>query len=284
MRTLFDVIGDIFHGIQVALAFLMAMVYEVIPSLGVSIIVVTILINILVFPLTLKQTRSSRAMQEIQPEIKRLQKKYKDEPETLQKEMLALYKEKGVNPAGCLIPMLVQMPIWFALFQVLRVVGEVPNLVNLTDSSTALHQDLIEGHPGFLGIDLTVSASSIMSTDGLVAALPYFSLIVLVIVTQFVQQKMLTPSSQDQQARQMQGVMRIMPLFFGFISYSLPAGLVLYFATSNLFRIGQQQLIFKLDGRPGQSPAPPQQAEEEPKPPPKKPQGSAKKRSRRRRK
>ena len=290
--------GEIWTTIQEILAGMIALVYQVIPSLGISIIVVTIVINILVFPLTLKQTRSSRAMQEIQPEIKRLQKKYKDDPETLQKEMLGLYKEKGVNPAGCLFPMLIQLPIWFALFSVLRVDTSTepptPNLQKLVSPETDLYQDLVAGDTGFLSLDLFLSASQILSLEGLVSALPYFLLIAIVIVTQYVQQRMLTPSTgtDDKQVRQMQGIMRIMPLFFGFISYSLPAGLVLstdgvlsgtpsYFATSNIFRIGQQQLILKMDGRPGS--AKEAEEEKEPNPKPKKQQGSAKKRNRRRR-
>ena len=278
--------GEIWNAIQEVLAGLIALVYQLIPSLGISIIVVTILINILVFPLTLKQTRSSRAMQEIQPEIKKLQKKHKDDPENLQKEMLALYREKGVNPAGCLLPMLIQLPIWFALFSVLRVDGNgVPNLQKLVDPSTDLYQDLVAGDTGFLAIDLFTSASDVFSADGILATLPYLLLIAIVIVTQFVQQRMLTPSTgtDDRQARQMQGIMRIMPLFFGVISWGLPSGLVLYFATSNIFRIGQQQLILNMDGRPGE-PNKEAEKQEEPNPKPKKPQGSAKKRNRRRRK
>ena len=98
----------------------MSVFYDIVPNYGISIIFLTLLINLVLFPLTLKQTRSTRAMQEIQPEVKKLQKKYKEEPESLNKEMMALYKEKGVNPAGCLLPMLVQMPIWFGLFRLLR--------------------------------------------------------------------------------------------------------------------------------------------------------------------
>jgi YidC/Oxa1 family membrane protein insertase len=275
--------GEVWQSFQELIAAVMAIIYQVLPNFGVTIIILTLVINIVVFPLTLKQTRSSRAMQEIQPEIKKLQKKHKDDPESLNKEMMALYRERGVNPAGCLFPMLVQFPIWIALFRVLNNPG------SFLQPSTRLAQDLEVGKNGFLGLDLTASASGIMSLDGLLAASPYFLLIGLVIVSQYVQQKMLTPQTgdQDRQARQMQGMMKIMPLFFGFISYSLPAGLVVYFATSNLFRIGQQQFIFKIDGKPGHASAKKEETtEDEPGPPPKpkKPQGSARKRNRRRRK
>ena len=273
--------SEIWNGLQELIAGLMALIYQVVPSFGLTIIILTIIINILVFPLTLKQTRSSRAMQEIQPEMKKLQKKYKEDPETLQKETMALYRERGVNPIGCLFPLLVQFPIWIALFQVLR---SLEHLLSLLDPTSRLYQELSEGLTGFLGLNLIESASAVLSAEGLLAALPYFFLILVVVVSQYIQQRMLTPNpeTQDRQARQMQSVMKIMPLFFGFISYNLPAGLVLYFATSNIFRIGQQQLIFKIDGRP--EPPSAKKEETDPKPTPKRPQGSAKKRNRRRRK
>lgn len=290
--------GAIWDGFKEILAALIALIYQVVPNFGLTIIILTVLLNILVFPLTLKQTRSARAMQEIQPEVKKLQKKYKDDPESMNKEMMALYRERGVNPAGCLLPMLVQFPIWIALFRVLSIEcapglscppSEMqPQLLRLLESGTRLYGDLeAETLGNFLGMDLFKSASDVFSLDGLVGALPYVFLILIVVVSQFVQQRMLTPpsASQDSQARQMQGIMKIMPLFFGFISWSLPAGLVVYFATSNLFRIGQQQLIFKIDGRPD---APKEKAKEDPDQPddpkPMPEQGSAKKRGRRRRK
>ena len=86
------------------------------PNLGVAIILLTVAISLVLFPLTLKQTRSMKAMQEIQPEVKRLQKELKGEKEELNKELMALYQERGVNPAAGCLPMIVQMPLWFALF------------------------------------------------------------------------------------------------------------------------------------------------------------------------
>ena len=89
-------------------------------SLGLSIILLTIVINLLVFPLTLKQTRATRAFTAIQPEIKRIQKEYKDDPQEMQKKLMELQKSAGATPGGCLLPLLVQMPIWFALFRLLQ--------------------------------------------------------------------------------------------------------------------------------------------------------------------
>ncbi len=256
----------------------MSLFYDVIPNYGISIILLTVLINVILFPLTLKQTRSTRAMQEIQPEVKRLQKQYKEEPETLNKEMMALYKEKGVNPAGCLLPMLIQMPIWFGLFRLLRSPDQfMPAGSNLLAALQA-------GLPKFLGMNLGDSPSTALQA-GWVGAIPYLIVVLLVIATGWIQSKQATPQSSDGAGRQAQMMTKIMPLMFGVFSYSFPAGLNLYFVTANLFRIGQQSVIFKIDGRPEPPPAQKKKnGGDEPPPRPSKPQGSEKKRKRRRRK
>ena len=100
--------------------------YGLVPNLGVAIILLTVAVGLLMFPLTLKQTRSMRAMQLLQPELKRLQKEYVGDKPGLQQATLALYKERGVNPAAGCLPMLLQMPIWFALYQVLQSFSATP--------------------------------------------------------------------------------------------------------------------------------------------------------------
>lgn len=219
--------------------------YQIIPNLGIAIVMLTIGLSILMFPLTLKQTRSMRAMQEIQPEVKRLQKELKGNREELNKELMALYSERGVNPAAGCLPLIVQMPIWFALFSVLR--------------NT---EDYIDADPintTFLGMDLTVSPSMAIpdafSSGDILAAIPYIVLLIYIVAAGFYQQYQTTQtrngddSEKTPQQQSMQTVMKVMPLFFGFITWSLDAGLGIYFATSSTFRIGQQSLIYWIDGR-----------------------------------
>jgi len=281
--------GAFFDGIKQVLGWFLGFFYDVIPNYGVAIVLLTILINVVLFPLTLKQTRSTRAFQTIQPEIKRLQKEYKEEPQVLQAEMMKMQKEAGATPGGCLIPLIVQMPIWFALFRVLRGAASAEEIVDSgIPASSSLYQHLVEGGGRFLGMDLGFEPSTIYSTEGLVATLPYLTLMALMVAVQFVQQWHAQPRDgrpQDKQAQQMQTITKFMPLFIGFISWSFPAGLTLYWATSNIFRLGQQAMIFRMDGRPT---APPKAEPEEGSPddqnaPPAKPQGSAKKKQRRRR-
>jgi YidC/Oxa1 family membrane protein insertase len=201
-----------------------------------------------VFPLTLKQTRATRAFTEIQPEIKRIQKEYKDEPQEMQKRLMEVQKSAGATPGGCLLPLLIQMPIWFALFRLLQ------TPLDSINSESALGVALQDGTvKTFLGMDLSASPSQAVAI-GITTAIPYLIMIVLMVATQYVQQWHSTygqerPAGQPGAGAQ-QAITKIMPLFIGFISWNFPAGLVLYWSTSNLFRLGQQALIFKIDGRP----------------------------------
>jgi YidC/Oxa1 family membrane protein insertase len=224
--------------------------YQIIPNLGIAIILLTIMLSLLMFPLTLKQTRSMRAMQEIQPEVKRLQKELKGDREELNKQLMALYSEKGVNPAAGCLPLIVQMPIWFALF---RVLGDTEQYIEVPPGESINTQ--------FLGMDLTVSPSSAIpdafSSGDILAAIPYIVLLIFIVAAGFYQQYQTTQmrSSNGEvvektaQQQSMQTAMKIMPLFFGFITWSLTSGLGIYFATSSVFRIGQQSLIFWMDDR-----------------------------------
>lgn len=213
---------------------------------GLSIIFLTIAINIVVFPLTLKQTRATRAFTEIQPKIKKIQAEFKDDPQEMQKQLLAVQREAGATPGGCLLPLLVQMPIWFALFRLLR------EPLEFIDVTSALGASIAEGTSTFLGMMLGTSPSEAMA-QGLSVAVPYLVIIAFMVATQYVQQWHSTYGQDrpDQKgAGAQQAITKIMPLFIGFISWNFPAGLVLYWMTSNLFRLGQQVLIFRIDGRP----------------------------------
>jgi YidC/Oxa1 family membrane protein insertase len=278
---------------------LLALLFNIWPNnYGVAIVLLTLIVMLLLFPLTLKQTRSMKAMQEIQPEIKKLQKEHKDNREEMNKQMMALYQERGVNPAAGCLPLIIQMPIWFALFQVLRVgpSDADPTVLDPSDiipADSRLAEALLEGDTQFLGMDMLQSPSSAASS-GLVGAIPEILLVLVVVATGFYQSVQMTRrrkgdgvQQENKQAQQMQTVAKIMPLFLGFISWGFPTGLVLYFAVSNLFRIGQQAVIFRMDddasgsegknaGRSEPPPAPPKQSGPSP--------HASKKRNRRRRK
>ncbi len=242
--------GAFFDGLQDFLGSALAFFYDLIPSYGLSIVFLTIAVNLILFPLTLKQTRSTRAFQSIQPEIRRIQKEYKERPEELQKELMRTQREAGATPGGCLLPLIVQFPIWLALFRVLSAPGHIPAESNLSAAIAA-------GETRFLGMDLGTRVSEAVGL-GVGTALPYLAMLAVMVASQYIQTWHATAGQvkpDNPQAAAGQAVSRIMPLFIGIVSYNFPAGLVLYWMTGNIFRLIQQFVIFRIDGRPQFAPA-----------------------------
>ena len=164
-----------------AIAFLLSYIYDFITSYGFSIALLTVVINVIIFPLTLRQTRSTKRMQDAQSDIKSLQKKHKDNKEELNKAMAAMYKEKGINPLGCILPLIVQMPIWFALFRVLR------EPLSFIPSTSLLFKDLENSSSlTFFNMDLQIPPSEVSEW---IERVPYLVLILFVILTALYQQQ-----------------------------------------------------------------------------------------------
>jgi YidC/Oxa1 family membrane protein insertase len=184
-------------------------------SLGLGIIFLTIIVRIVIFPLTLRQLRSTRAMQALQPRISELQKKYGKDKKKLSEETMKLYREAKINPLGCLWPMLIQFPIWIALYQaILRVLNEQPAGLNTN----------------FLWMDLTAGRD--------------FFLAILVMASMYLLQKMSTVPSADPKQQRMSSIMvLVFPLMFGLITLMLPSGLGLYFLMSNIIGIVMQYYV-----------------------------------------
>lgn len=245
--TLWDLIKE-------GLGWSLATAYAFIPSFGIAIILVTIVINTLLFPLTLKQTRSSRAMMSIQPELQRIRRDYKDQREEMQRRMTELQRNHGASPLGCLGPMLVQSPVLFAIFRVLNDPTGLQNDLSPVPPGSALWEAIRAEEAKFVGMDLGIAPSEAISA-GVGAAIPYLATMIAMIAIQYVQQwytqrDQAAAGGGERQRRQMQMFTRIMPLFLGFISWNFPAGLLLYWTTSNLVRLGQQIAINWMDGRP----------------------------------
>lgn len=239
---------DIFNSIVDGMGAVLSFLYSGVPNYGVAIIGLTVLVRLVLFPLTAKQARSMQKMQLVQPEIKRIQAQYKNDRQKLNEEIMKFYKENKINPmAGCL-PLLLQMPIFFALFRVLTEPQDhIPGKSTLFEALCGgLSPDDCDGNTRalkFLGMNLSTAASSV--TGGFADTLPYFLLIALVVVTGYLQFKQ-TQSRQTGPANPQMAMMgKIFPVMFAFISYSMPSGVVLYFLVSNAWQIGQQALIFR---------------------------------------
>ncbi|NLE43856.1 MAG: YidC/Oxa1 family membrane protein insertase [Chloroflexi bacterium] len=235
-----------FDFIAYPLANLMLLLYYLLGhSTVVAITVLTILINLALLPLTMGQQKSARRMQDLQPEMEKLQKKYAKDKERLAQEQMKLYKEKGVNPMGGCLPLLVQMPIWFGLYRaIVYIIPTTP--LDVFQFSGHIYKWLpgIEGllplQSNFLGMDL-----------GQPPGMPQwwsYALPVLVFVTSWLQQKLLTPPTpsageQSQAAMMSQQMQIMMPLMFMFFTLQWATGLSIYFIVSNLIRIGQYYLF-----------------------------------------
>ena len=202
---------------------------------GLAIIALTVIVRLISWPLTKRQLNSTKAMQEMQPKIQELQKKYGKNQQKLQQEMMKLYKEAGINPLGCIWPMLVQLPIWIALYQAI-----MSALATTPESLLGLAQRLYSWDIVNQAIPLS---SSFLWLD-LGQPDPYFILAIIVGGTMWVQQKMTTAPTVDPRQQSTNRMMTLlMPLMFGFLTLMFPSGLALYWAVSNIIGIVTQYFV-----------------------------------------
>ena len=196
-------------------------IYNLVNNYGLAIVLFTVVVKTILLPLTIKQTKSMKAMQDIQPKVQEIQNKYKDKPEKQNQEIMKLYQEATINPmAGCL-PLLIQFPILIGLYNVLRQPVKYGVFANEAARAAA--------DTGFLWIP------SLSAPDKTLI------LAVLAGVTTFITQKLTMPKDQQQ------GSMKFMTYFMSIMMFwwgiSFPAGLTLYWTVSNLYQLAQQYLV-----------------------------------------
>jgi YidC/Oxa1 family membrane protein insertase len=207
----------------VPILLLMNWVYKYVGNYGIAIILLTVVSKTLFYPLTVKSMRSMKAMQTLQPQVNALRSKYKSDPQRLQKETMELYRQHKVNPVGGCLPMIAQVPIFYALYLALSVSVELQNAAFICFGHVP------QGVPLIGGMDLWIC--DLAKQD------PTYILPILMGVTMFVQQKMTPVAGDPRQAK----MMLIMPFFFTFMFLNLPSGLVLYWTMSNILQILQQK-------------------------------------------
>jgi len=217
-------------------------------NFGLAIIFFTLLIRLISYPLNARQMKSTQAMQDLQgsDEWQKIQKKYKNDKEKLAQEQMRVYKEKGVSPFGSCLPTLIQFPIIIALYQsITRSLAVTP--LQLLDLSKHITNGayLIPLNRDFLWMDLSQPERLYILGFGIP------SLAIVVAATSYLQTKLMTPagpSSGGDQSAQMTKMMGLyMPLFMGWLAYSFPSGLAIYFITSNVASIAQYGLMGRLD-------------------------------------
>jgi YidC/Oxa1 family membrane protein insertase len=274
-------IGEIAHPFFVAFAWLIETFYALIPNYAVAIALLTVVVMIVVFPITRRATRSMMKMQLLAPELKKIQQRYKTPPGTpiaekqearqkLNEEMMALYRENNVSPTGGCLPMLLQLPIFWILYGTIRGLIHTKAFSTVAAAATYCHGrntgkicpqplyisrsshlysaiEAAHGHLNAFGINLANSVRTGGLSWGTKA--PLIALILVAIALQYIQIKQVSGRNAAAAAAnpQMQQMQRIMPIVFAVIYIAIPAGVNVYFIVSSLFRIGQQEFMYRRD-------------------------------------
>jgi YidC/Oxa1 family membrane protein insertase len=251
----FDPFFDLF-------ATLLSFFYDLVPNYGVAIILLTIAVMLLVTPLTLKGTRSMLELQMHQPELRKIQTQYRDDRQKMNEELMKFYAEHKINPVGGCLPLLIQLPIFIILYNVIQGLTRRSTLLDSVlagqggdlagtfdpkylDETSDLYVSLHQSREMLsFGIDLARTPLDAMR-DGLGTAWPYLLLVVGIAATSYIQQKQIQGRNTGAINPQMQMITRIMPIMFVVFSLNFPAGLAVYWCTSGLWRIGQQYIIGK---------------------------------------
>ncbi len=257
----------------------LAWFYSLVPSYGMAIALLTLTAVVAITPLTLKMTRNMLQMQQHMPEVKKLQNQHRGDRQAMNEATMAYYKEHGLNPVGCLLPMLVQGPIFLVMYRVVdgltrrtteigtqlgftsrRYVdsaagavpeygptpiarGELPFDPDFLSRDSDLYEDLsADLEMVTLGVDLSRSASNVIS-ESIVSAFPYLVMLVIVLLTSLYQQRQIQGRQSGAVTPQQQMMMRLIPYMLPVFSYVMPAAVVTYFIVSNLVRIAQQAYI-----------------------------------------
>ena len=277
-NSLFKLVGEIFHPLFELFGLVLAGLYAVWPNYGFAITGLTVIIMLALTPITVKSTKSMLAMQRLQPEMKKLQAKYKgpENREMLNQEMMKLYKDNGTSPFGACLPSLLQMPFLVVLYSLIRGLSYlVPKGQSYTNAagqtvkcvakagcaspryiptSSQMHSALVASNGQmhwWFGMDLSSLPFSHHASPGsasqAVLVLPYLVLIGAAMFMQFYQMKQMNSRNPQAAAAnpQMQQMQKFFPIIFGVIYLRVPAGATIYMVVSSAMRIGTQEFMFR---------------------------------------
>jgi YidC/Oxa1 family membrane protein insertase len=272
-NSLFHVIGEIFHPVFELFGLILAGLYAVWPNYGFAIAGLTVIIMLALTPVTVKSTKSMLAMQRLQPEMKKLQAKYKgpENREQLNQEMMRLYKENGTSPFGACLPSLLQMPFLIVLDTLIRglstTVSRGSHYINqfgvntvckqascgaprYIPTSSQMHSNLVANDGQmhwWFGMDLSAYPFSHHGANQALLTLPYLALIAAAMFLQYYQMKQMNSRNPQAAAAnpQMQQMQKFFPILFGIIYLKVPAGATIYMVVSSAMRIGTQEVMFR---------------------------------------
>ena len=257
MKSFTHAIGSLFQPIFHLFGWLIAFFYGIVPSYALAIVLLTIVIMGALTPLTIKSTKSMIAMQKLQPEIKKLQQKYKgvENRQTLNEELMKLYKEEGANPVGGCLPVLLQAPFLFILYSVIKglankvlVNGQIVAQPRYIPTSSKMYHNLVStgGQIKAFGMDLNLKLFSPHSSFA--AQIPFILFVGAAVGLQYFQMAQMNnrnKKSGQEVNKQAQTMQRFMPIIFAYFYMIIPAAVVLYMIISTIIRIITQDLMFR---------------------------------------
>jgi YidC/Oxa1 family membrane protein insertase len=253
--------GSILDPIAKPIAWLLAEIYSVVPNYGIAIMVLSVIWMLLIAPLTLKSTRSMLAMQQLQPQLKALQAKHKNDRQAFAQAQMELFKEHQVSPFGSCLPMLLRMPVFFALFRVIdglghTVKGPDPSIGCTTavcqdpkylSHTSRMFHDIVAAHGHLVAFGMDLSKNALSSHAGFLAALPFFIVLLIMAGTGYLQSAQMMSRNQAAQNNPQMKLMKYIPFVFAIICAHFPAGVILYYSMSNICRIVQQDAMYRFD-------------------------------------
>jgi len=264
-NSVFHAIGELFQPLFHLIGEVLAFIYGLIPNYAIAIALLTVIIMLLLTPLTVKSTKSMIAMQRLQPEIKKLQTKYKgaENRQKLNEELMALYKQQGINPAGGCLPLFLQMPFLIILYDTIKgltttttINGKVQvtpryipkpsahaTTISLVDK---MYHNLVTSGGKMVAFGVNLADKPFAHGLSTSARIPLFVLVGLAVGFQYFQMRQMNSRNPQAAAnKQMQTIQKVTPVLFAYIYFLIPAAVVIYMIVSTLIRILTQEIMFR---------------------------------------
>ena len=259
-------IGAIFQPVFKLFALVLAFIYSIVPNYTLAITLLTILIMGILTPLTVKSTKSMIKMQSVQPEIKKLQQKYKgaENRQQLKEELMRLYKEEGVNPAGGCLPMFIQFPFLIILYDIIRGLTNISKTAipvnpachlgiaythvapRYIPNSSKMFCNLVASNGKMMSFGMDMALKPFSHHSSIWAAAPYFIFVAVAVFLQYFQMSQMSKRNPASQANpQMAKIQKFMPILFAYIYFLIPAAVLVYMIVSSAIRIATQDVLFR---------------------------------------
>ena len=257
MKSLTHTVGSIFQPIFHLFGWLLALFYGLIPNYAIAIALLTAVIMGALTPFTIKSTKSMMSMQKLQPEIKKLQQKYKgaENRQLLNEELMRLYKEEGANPVGGCLPVLLQAPFLFILYSVIKglsnkvlIHGVLLAQPRYIPSSSRMYHHLVASGGSIKAFGMDLSLKLFSSHSSFVAQIPFIIFVAAAVALQYFQMAQMNNRNRktgQAMPSQQQAMQRFLPLVFAYFYMVIPAAVVLYMIISTVIRIITQDLMFR---------------------------------------